>query len=317
MFVNLVLGDNLMPGNTDEKPRYKSWVGAVHGEGVIYMVWERLFWLLSFVSPASWRFRIARRAHKRAVPKLQPVAKDIWKLAFFMLAGTALPVYLVTVTGHEHSLSFRFLGGWIVLLVLQHHINTAVFDPFRGNFLPVPEKEWRWCKALDASIGRLLPLDMRKENLDVLMKQQQGYVLTSIPRRIVLAVMDFWLLLVGFALLHWLVPPENSFVINSAVQKSISFDTALYFSVVTATTLGYGDIFPYNSVSRSIAMTEVLSSFFFAGTFLAYAAGLLPRPRELFAGNNEATKDTPDTKETNQDGVAGTNQESSKESTPP
>lgn len=299
-----------MPENTDKKSRYESWVDAVRNEGVIFMVWERIFLLLSFVSPASWRFRIARRAHPRAVPKLQPVAKDIWKLAFFILAGVALPVYLVTVTGRDHSLSFRLLGGWIVLLVIQHHVNTTVFDPFRGNFLPIPKSEWRWCKALDASIGHLLPLDKRKKDLDDLMGEQQGYVLTSIPRRIVLAVMDFWLLLVGFALLHWLVPPEKSYVINSIVQVSISFDTALYFSVVTGTTLGYGDIFPYTSVSRFIAMTEVLSSFFFAGTLLAYAAGLLPRPSELSARHDEATNDT--VKVESKDAAPETNQDSTK-----
>jgi hypothetical protein len=53
-----------------------------------------------------------------------------------------------------------------------------------------------------------------------------------------------------------------------------------YFSVVTITTLGYGDLTPATDIGRSIAMIETLFGQIFLVVLVAFLVGMLGRPRE-------------------------------------
>ena len=63
---------------------------------------------------------------------------------------------------------------------------------------------------------------------------------------------------VSFALFYYsLTPGSNGLVSNASTPIPITFGVATYFSVVTITTLGYGDIIP-QGLSRLIACLEVI-----------------------------------------------------------
>jgi hypothetical protein len=73
-------------------------------------------------------------------------------------------------------------------------------------------------------------------------------------------------LVLGFALLHWSVTPMPS------------FPDALYFSGVTFTTLGYGDITPQGPLGRVLAVVEAAVGF----GFVAVVIGYLPTLYQAF-----------------------------------
>jgi hypothetical protein len=75
-------------------------------------------------------------------------------------------------------------------------------------------------------------------------------------------------LIVGFGLLHHAFAPESVTVLD-----------ALYFSGVTFTTLGYGDISPTGSIARLLAVLEAGTGF----GFLAMVIGYLPALYQAFS----------------------------------
>ena len=70
----------------------------------------------------------------------------------------------------------------------------------------------------------------------------------------------------GFALLHWAVGP-------------LSFADALYFSGVTFTTLGYGDVTPAGPLARFVAVVEAATGF----GYFALVIGYLPTLYQSFS----------------------------------
>ncbi len=62
---------------------------------------------------------------------------------------------------------------------------------------------------------------------------------------------------------------ETYFIENGAVKNDLSFSSSFYFSTVTITTLGYGDIAPVGSY-RFFAMTEVMLGLIYGGTIIYF-----------------------------------------------
>jgi voltage-gated potassium channel Kch len=58
-----------------------------------------------------------------------------------------------------------------------------------------------------------------------------------------------------------------------------SWSKAVYFSVITAATIGYGDIVPGGGIGRLIVVTQALSSFLFVAIILATFVANLSAPR--------------------------------------
>jgi hypothetical protein len=67
----------------------------------------------------------------------------------------------------------------------------------------------------------------------------------------------------GFALFYWLCP--------SAINKS-GFLNSLYFSFVTFTTLGYGDVLPTSPISQIAVVLEVIFGYAMGGLLVAILA---------------------------------------------
>ncbi|MBK1619744.1 ion channel [Lamprobacter modestohalophilus] len=78
----------------------------------------------------------------------------------------------------------------------------------------------------------------------------------------------------GFALLETLNPGSFNFV-NGTPESPLALEFQMaYFSLVTLSTLGYGDITPLSPVARSLAMVEAVVGPMFVAVFLARLVGV-------------------------------------------
>jgi hypothetical protein len=71
---------------------------------------------------------------------------------------------------------------------------------------------------------------------------------------------------------------RTSFIQNGERLNDLPFGDALYFSTVTITTLGYGDIAPLGAY-RYFAMAEVILGLVYMGTILYFVTSVLGGPR--------------------------------------
>jgi inward rectifier potassium channel len=86
---------------------------------------------------------------------------------------------------------------------------------------------------------------------------------------------------VVFATLFWLVPG------SVANARPHSFADAYFFSIETAATVGYGEMYPATAYGRVIAATEIPCGLAFTAilTGLTFVRFSRPRPRLVFAAN--------------------------------
>lgn len=68
-----------------------------------------------------------------------------------------------------------------------------------------------------------------------------------------------------------LLPAENLNIIEEMAEKTVSL---IYYSIVTLTTLGFGDIYPIAPIARSLSIIEALFGQFYIATMIATLIGL-------------------------------------------
>ena len=76
-----------------------------------------------------------------------------------------------------------------------------------------------------------------------------------------------------FGLIYWLNP--------SFWNEPLTFIQSMYFSVITITTLGYGDITPSTEISRTLTALEALSGIILIGLFLNAVAHSRTESQEI------------------------------------
>ncbi len=79
-----------------------------------------------------------------------------------------------------------------------------------------------------------------------------------------------------FALLYWGLGAD-AFIIHHGDQMPFGFFTMFYNSVITFTTLGFGDITPNNPLAAALVMMEVLIGYITLGMLIAILANKLAR----------------------------------------
>lgn len=73
---------------------------------------------------------------------------------------------------------------------------------------------------------------------------------------------SYFILLTLFSGVYWILPP------GSFGTTQPDFLDCLYFSTVTITTLGYGDVLPVTDLARALVISEVVLGVLVAGSFL-------------------------------------------------
>jgi voltage-gated potassium channel Kch len=105
--------------------------------------------------------------------------------------------------------------------------------------------------------------DIHSYRIFFLLVKSQAYPWTAgrLRRSLVIVVLNFVETIIGFAILYMTL--GNIVPTSSVVQGALRATTALYFSAVTAITLGYGDFIPGDDLSRVIVMAQLLGTILF------------------------------------------------------
>lgn len=103
------------------------------------------------------------------------------------------------------------------------------------------------------------------------------YAVRSYRRIVILALHNYSEVILWFASMycywrHWFGPGPNSL----ATARE-----AVYYSMLTMTTLGYGDIQPLIDNGRSIVTIQLMVAVFMTLIIVTRFVGYLPRPRTL------------------------------------
>lgn len=77
-----------------------------------------------------------------------------------------------------------------------------------------------------------------------------------------------------YHLTELMYPGSFAFKLEIAPQGLLTWSDFLYFSFVTLTTLGYGDITPVTSHAESLTIVEAITGVMFLGTMVARGVGL-------------------------------------------
>jgi Ion channel len=82
---------------------------------------------------------------------------------------------------------------------------------------------------------------------------------------------------------YWLVdqltPGAFSFNTTSGMKETMAGFNAFYFSFITLSTVGYGDITPVSKVARMLAATEAITGLLYVAVLIARLVGLYSTPK--------------------------------------
>jgi hypothetical protein len=97
------------------------------------------------------------------------------------------------------------------------------------------------------------------------------------PAAAILRVLSSYALtLYAFAVIYTAISVGNP----AAFNQPLSFGAAIYFSVVTAATVGYGDIIPISPWARFAVVAEIITSFMYITGLFSVVAGLAWQKRK-------------------------------------
>ena len=96
------------------------------------------------------------------------------------------------------------------------------------------------------------------------------------------AIASYLLIAIGFTYLYMFVgaAQHEPFFSSYADDADIPSTSYMYFSMVTITTLGYGDLAPASNLSRLLATTEAVVGQVYLVTFVAMVVGMFIQQRD-------------------------------------
>ena len=202
----------------------------------------------------------------------------------------------------------RWTRGWLLLVLLSLLAMIVLYSVLRehtgllglgltgvllGTFSALDRSRRDWMLALALAIPHVLLIALHEPGIDPVGMRVAGQILGMLfygyvayvilahvlRARVVVAdtlygAASAYLLLalvwaLGYAVLDTYQPGAFA-----GADARLAWDDFVYFSVVTLTTLGYGDIEPVTAEARSLVMLEVVVGVFYTTVVLARLVGL-------------------------------------------
>ncbi len=96
-------------------------------------------------------------------------------------------------------------------------------------------------------------------------------------RDIATVALTYFITCASFAILYVIIDDHNAhaFALPAGNDPPLTFGTALYFSIVTITTTGFGDIAPASGLARFATCLEIITGMLYQVFIFSLAASLL------------------------------------------
>src|SRR5204863_7893101 len=135
---------------------------------------------------------------------------------------------------------------------------------FRPDLVPPPVFLTAGLVLIAFVVANLLRFVLRAPsvNADVLCASISAYLMLGL-----LWTMAYWLV-------DQLTPGAFSFNTTSETKETMAGFNAFYFSFITLSTVGYGDITPVSKVARMLAATEAMTGLLYVAVLIARLVGL-------------------------------------------
>ncbi|MCW8085428.1 potassium channel family protein [Sabulicella glaciei] len=162
------------------------------------------------------------------------------------------------------------LAGCVLLLAAAYEVYATVLHA-RARAGPVAEGLSRTAWRLAMAYSSRLPREGRHRALSRVGPLMLPLLLTTLVG----------LLTIGFGLIYWPWMP-GGFRVDEGAEEAPAFLQAVYFSGITLTTLGYGDIVPRATPMRLVALLQAVTGFVAIPLTVAYflnVNGVLERRR--------------------------------------
>ncbi|MEM8668531.1 MAG: ion channel [Planctomycetota bacterium] len=103
------------------------------------------------------------------------------------------------------------------------------------------------------------------------------------------AVTSYLLFGLGWSLTYWamcIIDPQSFLAPNldselNGRENDVQFSTLIYYSFVTMSTLGYGDIIPNGRVTRTLAWMQSVTGQFYVAVAIAWLVSSLPKAQDM------------------------------------
>ena len=186
-----------------------------------------------------------------------PIWEKVFQLGYFLTESMTIVIVVsgISVTySHKHSkLNPKFYFGLFTAFV---SVLSAVFE-FGGSFEQfVQSTQVIYFLVLTFQLFSLI-INAEKVTTEVLVNSVSGYFLIGLS----------WAILITI----WATSFPNSF--NFPGEGQVQFFNAIYYSFVTLTTLGYGDILPISAPAKAYSVLIAISGAFYTTIVLGMIVG--------------------------------------------
>lgn len=140
-----------------------------------------------------------------------------------------------------------------------------------------------WCFAIPIAAYRLMDIVSYRLYFLLVKSEEKPWTADVLRRSILIVVVNFYEVVTAFAILYL---ATGSIASSKTQTHPVSHSSsAFYFSLVTMTTLGYGDYLPINALGRGLVIAQL-------STVLLFLIFLLPALVSVFSpGLTQRTND--------------------------
>jgi len=175
------------------------------------------------------------------------------------------------------SAQFRYWSGVVGLIVVAYTVGGLLVDLATPHLLPYNAlTTFLGDSAKPGAFAIWLYLIWRIFNsIGGIYGSDSIHYLEQTPIWRILAgvVASYFLAILCFSVLYVYVVRLD----KEAFSEALKLSNAIYFSIVTMTTTGYGDISPKSGLARFLVSIQVLFGFFYSVLFFSIFAGLAGR----------------------------------------
>ena len=166
--------------------------------------------------------------------------------------------------------TYVFIDTWVFLHLVLSLLTLFTYSVIQNDLLKLLLIIYAIIRIIELVVYqmRVLLIDQFKSN---------DYALRGYRRILVLSLMNYFEILAWFALFyhkwaHWF--DDRLQVLHTAIGS-------LYFSLVSMSTLGYGEVLPLNNYARLLIFFQIIIGIFLLILIISRIISYLPKPKTL------------------------------------